>query len=51
MAITLRHFEGQSNSEISEHLDVSVESVESLLACGRRAMAATIEREMNGKAQ
>ena len=41
-AIHLRHFEGRSNPEIAEALEVSVEAVESLLARGRRALKARL---------
>lgn len=41
-AIVLRHLEDRSNPEIAETLDVSVEAVESLLARGRRALAARL---------
>lgn len=43
-AIHLRHFEGRSNPEIAEALEVSVEAVESLLARGRRALKAQLAR-------
>ena len=42
LAIVLRHFEDRSNPEIAEALDLSVEAVESLLARGRRALAAAL---------
>ncbi|MGB0507554.1 MAG: sigma-70 family RNA polymerase sigma factor [Pikeienuella sp.] len=51
IAITLRHFDGQSNPDISAHLGVSIEAVESLLARGRKAMTAAIEQEMKGNAR
>ena len=38
-ALTLRHFEGLSNSEIAEALDVGVEAVESLTARAKRKLA------------
>ena len=38
-AVILRHIEGWSNPEISGHLDISVEAVESLTARGKRALA------------
>jgi RNA polymerase sigma-70 factor (ECF subfamily) len=41
-AIVLRHFEDRSNPEIAAVLDLSVEAVESLLARGRRALAAAL---------
>ena len=37
-AIALSHYEGLSNPEIAEVLEVSVEAVESLLSRGRRAL-------------
>ena len=40
LAVTLRHIEDLSNPEIAEILDTSVEAVESLLARGRRMLAA-----------
>ena len=42
IAVTLRHFEDLGNPEIGEVLGVSVEAVESLLARGRRALAAIL---------
>jgi RNA polymerase sigma-70 factor (ECF subfamily) len=42
LAVLLRHFEDRSNPEIAEVLEVSVEAVESLLARGRRALAAEL---------
>ena len=42
LAIVLRHFEERSNPEIAEILDTSVEAVESLLARGRRELAARL---------
>jgi len=41
-AVILRHFEELSNPEIAQALGVSVEAVESLLARGRRALAAAL---------
>lgn len=38
-AVALRHFEGLSNPEIAEIMDISVRSVESLTARGKRALA------------
>ena len=38
-ALTLRHFEGLSNPEIAETLDVGVEAVESLTARAKRKLA------------
>lgn len=42
LAIVLRHIEERGNPEIAETLGVSVEAVESLLARGRRALAARL---------
>ncbi|MBP7243481.1 RNA polymerase sigma factor [Amaricoccus sp.] len=42
LAIVLRHFEERGNPEIAAALGVSVEAVESLLARGRRALAARL---------
>lgn len=42
LAVTLRHFEEQSNPEIAEILETSVEAVESLLSRARRALAADL---------
>lgn len=42
LAIVLRHFEDRSNPEIAAVLELSVEAVESLLARGRRALAAAL---------
>ena len=42
LALTLRHFEEQSNPEIAEVLETSVEAVESLLSRARRALAADL---------
>lgn len=39
VAITMRHFEENSNPEIAEALGVSVEAVESLLSRGRKSLA------------
>jgi len=44
-ALVLRHFEGLSNPEIGEQLDCSVEAVESLLARGRRQLAAEVAKD------
>ena len=41
-AIRLRHFEGLSNPDIAEALDVSVEAVESLLSRARRTLTRQI---------
>ncbi len=42
LALTLRHFEEQSNPEIAEVLETSVEAVESLLSRARRTLAADL---------
>lgn len=42
LAVALRHFEGFSNPEIAERLEVSVEAVESLLSRGKRALKAAL---------
>ena len=42
LALTLRHFEEQSNPEIALVLETSVEAVESLLSRARRALAADL---------
>ena len=42
LAIVLRHFEERGNPEIAAILEVSVEAVESLLARGRRELAARL---------
>ncbi len=39
-AVALRHLEGVSNPEIAQIMDISVRSVESLTARGKRALAA-----------
>ncbi len=39
-AVALRHLEGLSNPEIAQIMDISVRSVESLTARGKRALAA-----------
>lgn len=41
-AMTMRHFEEMANPEIAAALEVSVEAVESLLARGRRRLAAAL---------
>ena len=38
-AVALRHLEGRSNPDIAEIMDISVRSVESLTARGKRALA------------
>ena len=42
LAIAMRHFEGLTNPEIAERLEVSVEAVESLLSRGRRGLKETL---------
>ena len=42
LAVTLRHLEERSNPEIAEIMDLSVDAVESLLARGKRALAAIL---------
>lgn len=42
LAIVLRHLEGRSNGEIAAILETGVEAVESLLARGRRTLAARL---------
>lgn len=41
-AVALRHLEGLGNPEISDIMDISVEAVESLIARGKRALAAAL---------
>lgn len=41
-AVSLRHLEGRANPEIAEIMDISVRSVESLTARGKRALAAIL---------
>jgi len=41
-AVSLRHLEGLSNPEIAEIMDISVTSVESLTARGKRALTAVL---------
>ncbi|MDE0588990.1 RNA polymerase sigma factor [Halocynthiibacter sp. C4] len=43
-AIVLRHFEGLSNPEIADVLEISTEAVESLTARGKRALAKLLSR-------
>lgn len=45
MAVMLRHMEGLSNPEIAEHLEVSVEAVESLVSRGKRALKTRLMRQ------
>ncbi len=49
-AVVLRHIEGQSNPEIAEIMDISVEAVESLTARGKRTLAKALagQREALG---
>lgn len=42
-AVSLRHLEGLSNPEIAEIMEIGVEAVESLVARGKRALAAALE--------
>lgn len=44
-AVALRHLEGLSNPEIAEIMDISVTSVESLTARGKRALAALLSNQ------
>ena len=44
-AVALRHLEGFSNPEIAEIMDISVTSVESLTARGKRALAALLSNQ------
>ena len=39
----MRHFEGASNPEIAQALEISTEAVESLTARGKRALAAALK--------
>ncbi len=41
-AVALRHLEGRANPEIAQIMDISVRSVESLTARGKRALAAIL---------
>lgn len=41
-AVALRHLEGQTNPDIARIMDISVRSVESLTARGKRALAAIL---------
>jgi len=43
IAVVMRHFEGASNPEIAQALDISTEAVESLTARGKRALAAALK--------
>lgn len=53
IAVTLRHIEGQSNPEIAQIMDITVEAVESLTARGKRTLAAQLadQREELGYAK
>lgn len=42
IAVSLRHLEGLSNPEIAQIMDISVRSVESLTARGKRALSAIL---------
>ncbi len=42
-AVVLRHIEGLANPEIAEIMQISVEAVESLIARGKRALAAGLK--------
>ena len=44
-AVSLRHLEGLSNPEIAEIMDISVTSVESLTARGKRALQAALAEQ------
>lgn len=46
-AVSLRHLEGLSNPEIAAVMDISVRSVESLTARGKRALAAILAGRRN----
>jgi RNA polymerase sigma factor (sigma-70 family) len=52
-AVILRHIEGLANPEIAEIMDIGLEAVESLIARGKRALAATLsgQREEIGYEQ
>ena len=41
-AVVLRHLEGLANPEVAKVMDISVEAVESLVARGKRALAADL---------
>lgn len=43
LAVMMRHFEGASNPEIANRLDISTEAVESLTARAKRALAAALK--------
>ena len=43
IAVMMRHFEGASNPEIAQALEISTEAVESLTARGKRALAAALK--------
>ncbi len=46
-AVVLRHIEGLANPEIADFLNVSTEAVESLIARGKRALAAELAGRRN----
>jgi RNA polymerase sigma-70 factor, ECF subfamily len=48
LALTLSHYQGLSQFEAAEVMDISVEALESLLARGRRALKAALETEWRG---
>ena len=43
VAVVMRHFDGASNPDIAQALDISTEAVESLTARGKRALAAALK--------
>ncbi|MFS4438567.1 sigma-70 family RNA polymerase sigma factor [Paracoccaceae bacterium GXU_MW_L88] len=43
LALVLRHFQDHSQAQIAEVMEISEEAVESLLARGKRSLAATLE--------
>jgi len=47
LAITLRHFEELSQPETAVAMDTTIEAVESLLARGRRALAAMLQPDLH----
>ncbi len=44
-AVALRHLEGLSNPQIAQIMDISIRSVESLTARGKRALADTLGKQ------
>ena len=46
VAVTMRHFDGASNPEIADRLNISTEAVESLTARGKRALAAALKGQV-----